>query len=46
VPIEDIVTFFGTRGHAKTDIQLKVIDLQGEEKIREVKAGRYVLTEP
>ncbi len=45
VPIEDIVAFFGARGHAKTDIQLKVIDLQGEEKIREVKAGRYVLTE-
>lgn len=45
VPIEDIVTFFEKKGHSKSQIQLKVIDLQGEERIREVKVGRYVLTD-
>ncbi|RDE16507.1 MAG: hypothetical protein C4K47_01245 [Candidatus Thorarchaeota archaeon] len=45
VPIEDIVAFFEKKGHSKSQIQLKVIDLQGEERIREVKVGRYVLTD-
>jgi RPA family protein len=45
VPIEDIVAFFEKKGHSKSHIQLKVIDLQGEDRIREVKVGRYVLTD-
>jgi RPA family protein len=45
VPIEDIVAFFEAKGHSKSQIQLKVIDLQGEDRIREVKVGRYVLTD-
>jgi RPA family protein len=45
VSIEDIVSFFEKKGHSKSQIQLKVIDLQGEDRIREVKVGRYVLTD-
>lgn len=42
VSIQDIVTFFEARGHTKSDIHLKVIELQEQEKIIEVKIGQYV----
>ncbi|MFQ5831482.1 MAG: hypothetical protein ACE5H4_02140 [Candidatus Thorarchaeota archaeon] len=41
VPIDDIVGFFEERGHDRTDIQLKVLDLQGQGKILEVSVGVY-----
>ncbi len=41
VPIDDIVGFFEEHGHDRTDIQLKVLDLQGQGKILEVSVGVY-----
>ncbi|MFX0107035.1 MAG: OB-fold nucleic acid binding domain-containing protein [Candidatus Hodarchaeota archaeon] len=41
ISIEDIVSFFEERGHDRSDIQLKVIDLQEQEKIIEVSVGVY-----
>ncbi|MFX1415888.1 MAG: hypothetical protein ACFFC0_03700 [Promethearchaeota archaeon] len=41
VPISDIIEFFEERGHARSDIQLKVIDLHDLGKIVEVSRGVY-----
>jgi hypothetical protein len=41
VPIADIVDFFEEKGHDRTDIQLKVLDLQGQGDLVEVKVGVY-----
>ncbi|MFW9846081.1 MAG: OB-fold nucleic acid binding domain-containing protein [Candidatus Thorarchaeota archaeon] len=41
VPIKDIVDFFEGKGHDRTDIQLKVLDLQSQGKLVEVKVGVY-----
>ncbi|MHA2141296.1 MAG: hypothetical protein ACXADC_01035 [Candidatus Thorarchaeota archaeon] len=41
VPIADIVDFFEEKGHDRTDIQLKVLDLQGQGNLVEVKVGVY-----
>ncbi|MHA2432103.1 MAG: hypothetical protein ACXADO_02610 [Candidatus Thorarchaeota archaeon] len=41
VPIDDIVGFFEERGHDRTEIQLKVLDLHGQGKIVEVSVGVY-----
>jgi hypothetical protein len=41
VPIDDIIEFFEERGHARSEIQLKVIDLHGQGKIVEVSVGVY-----
>jgi hypothetical protein len=42
VDISDITAFFETKGHQATDIQLKVIDLQTENKLIEVGVGKYI----
>ncbi len=41
VPIASIVDFFEEKGHDRTDIQLKVLDLQGQGNLVEVKVGVY-----
>ena len=41
VPISDILEFFEERGHARSDIQLKVINLHDLGKIMEVSRGVY-----
>jgi hypothetical protein len=41
VPIASIVDFFEEKGHDRTDIQLKVLDLQGQGSLVEVKVGVY-----
>ena len=41
VPISSIVDFFEEKGHDRTDIQLKVLDLQGQGSLVEVKVGVY-----
>ena len=41
VDISDITAFFEKQGHEATDIQLKVIDLQTENKLIEVGVGKY-----
>ncbi|UCH04254.1 MAG: hypothetical protein JSW05_11865 [Candidatus Thorarchaeota archaeon] len=45
VPIDDIIKFFEERGHARSDIQLKVINLHGKGKIVEVSVGVYRLAD-
>jgi RPA family protein len=41
VPIASIVDFFEEKGHDRTDIQLKVLDLQSQGSLVEVKVGVY-----
>jgi hypothetical protein len=41
VPIASIVDFFEEKGHDRTDVQLKVLDLQGQGNLVEVKVGVY-----
>ncbi len=41
VPIASIVDFFEEKGHDRTDIQLKVLDLQSQGNLVEVKVGVY-----
>jgi hypothetical protein len=41
VSIASIVDFFEEKGHDRTDIQLKVLDLQGQGNLVEVKVGVY-----
>jgi hypothetical protein len=43
VKIQDIIEFFEERGQSKTDIQMKVLDLQDQEKIVEIELGKYVI---
>jgi RPA family protein len=43
VKIQDIIEFFEDRGHSKTDIQMKVLDLQDQEKVVEIELGKYVI---
>ncbi|UCE11594.1 MAG: hypothetical protein JSW61_06580 [Candidatus Thorarchaeota archaeon] len=43
VKIQEIIEFFEGRGHSKTDIQMKVLDLQDQEKIIEIELGKYVI---
>ncbi len=38
-----LFVFFEERGHSKTDIQMKVLDLQDQEKIVEIELGKYVI---
>ena len=42
VHIDDITSAFTSKKHSKSDIQLKIIDLQDKEKIREVELGLYM----
>jgi hypothetical protein len=41
VPINDILDFFEARGHARSDTQLKVINLHDQGKIMEMSRGVY-----